>query len=154
MKFLDMIRRAEELQVLYTLHRRTLVAQAQTEALLSVAKETNEEEQAKALQAQIDLNQQRLDAIGGVVHRTIGAYGEDELLATVDKLNAFMETHSKMRFELARLMAEVELGAMTGRLTAENRVTAEQAMNELRTELAAIGTKVDELFPKPSLLLV
>jgi hypothetical protein len=152
-KFLDMVRRAEELQVLYTLHRRTLVAQAQTEALLSVAKETNEKQQVAALEGQIALNKQRLDAIGTVVHRTIGAFGEDELLAVVDQLNSLMETHSKMRFELARLKAEVELGAMTGRLTADNRVTAEQAMNELRAELEAISTKVDTLFPKPSLVL-
>ena len=154
MKFLDMIRKAEEAQVLYTLQKRTLVAQAQMEALRDLAVETGETEQVDALNKQIELNQTRLNAVGTLAERVFGVTDEDGLLQIVDTVGAAMETHSKFRFEVARLRNELELGAMVGRLTAEDRMNAETAIAHMTEELQKIGDQMDRLFPKARLILV
>ena len=154
MKFLDMIRRAEEAQVLYTLQKRTIVAQTQMEALRDVAAETGETEQLEALNKQIELNQTRLNAVGTLAERMFGVTDEDGLLQIVDAVGAAMETHSKLRFETARLRNELELGAMVGRLTAEDRMSAETAIAHMTEEIQKIGEQMDKLFPKARLLLV
>lgn len=148
-----MVRRAEELQMLYTLFRRTLASKAQNDALIQVATEAGEEEQLKSVKTQDEVLTKRLDAIGTITHRLIGGYSEDDLVNTMDKLTALMEAHTSLRRDQARIRLEVELAAMHGYLTSDQRLQSEQALQQAKEQLSKIASEVDALFPKPSLIV-
>jgi hypothetical protein len=148
-----MIRRAEELQMLYTLFRRTLAAQAQNEALRQVANEANEPEQQAEIEKQQAIMTARLDAIGTITRRMIGGYSEEELVNAIDKLTTLMDAHTQGRREQARIRLEIELAGMRGMLSNEQRLQAEQALNHTQEQLSKIASEVDALFPKPSLIV-
>lgn len=152
MKFTDMIRRAEELQMVYTLFRRTLSSQAQTEALLEVAREAQETEQVTKLEGQLSMLKKRLDAIGTITHRMLGSLGEDDLVAAMDKLGAYMERHSRLRSDQAMLRLEAEISGMNGYMSSEARLQYEKAQTDIKTELEFVAGEVEKLFPKPTMV--
>lgn len=153
MKFTDMIRRAEELQMVYSLFRRTLAGKSQTEALIQVATEAGEAEQLATLQQQQETLDKRLEAIGTIAHRMIGGYSEDDLVNAIDKLAALMETHSQLRAEQARIKLEMELVGMASTMSNERRRQAEQALTQIKEQLEVVASEVAGLFPSPKMLI-
>lgn len=148
-----MVRRAEELQTLYTLFRRTLAGKAQNDALLQVATEAGEQEQLETIKKQDELLTRRLEAIGTITHRMIGGYSEEDLVNAMDKLTALMEAHTSTRRDQARIKLEVELAAMHGYLTSEQRRQSEEALHQAKEQLEKIASEVQSLFPSPSLIV-